>query len=145
MAVLKVDNNEMAAAFFEDSHLLGIQCTMPPARFVWLVNASLHFDFRFLQYNEVKMHELTSIVKFPVYSYSETHMQLEHTLYTNVYQGAYLLPELKYTDFVWMLKGHSFQPDFFTLLERELKALPGIQLVSWLQPAKIKNKLNLLL
>jgi hypothetical protein len=145
LAKLIIDNEQIAASFFEDAHLLGIQCPAAPHKFVWLINQHFGFDFRYEAFSEVALKKKERHFFFPVFSFSELHLSAHHIIYTNQFDGEYLLPELKFTDYLWLVKSDSLDGQFIPLLANELRKVPMMNLVTTLSNEKIKNKQRLVL
>lgn len=145
MAKLILNNDLLAESFFEDARLFGIQCTATPQKFVWLINHHFGYDFRYAAGSEVEFKKKGRQFSFPIFRYLEKHLQVEHILYANQSHGEYLLPELKHTDFLWLIKSDSHQASFLELLGNELRKVSQVQLVTLLSNDKIKNKLQLVL
>lgn len=142
----KLDNEELAEEFFEDSVLLGIMASsMEAQRFVWQVNQSIRFDFRINDLLEIKLKRKGRVYYFPVFEYQEPGISLNYYLYKNQYDGEFLLPEFKHLDFLWLLKGDLPEKEEEALLIEDIKNIQGVQLVIPLTQEKIKNKLNLVL
>lgn len=146
MAKLIIDNAQIAEEYFENAQLLGIQCAAEPHKFVWLINKHFAFDFRYQPNSEIEMKKQGRNFKFPVFSFNETHLSIQHLIYTNQFDGEYLLPELKHTDFLWLVRNDSPDAtDFIQLLAAEIKKVSQVQLVTLLSNDKIKNKQHLVL
>ncbi len=145
MAKLIIDNAQIAEEYFENALLLGIQCAAEPHKFVWLINKHFAFDFRYQPGSEIEMKKQGRNFKFPVFSFAETHLSVQHLIYTNQFDGEYLLPELKHTDFLWLVRSESSDVDFIQLLATEIKKVSQVQLVTLLSNDKIKNKQHLVL
>jgi hypothetical protein len=145
LAKLIIDNAQIAEEYFENALLLGIQCAAEPHKFVWLINKHFAFDFRYQPGSEIEMKKQGRNFKFPVFSFAETHLSVQHLIYTNQFDGEYLLPELKHTDFLWLVRSESSDVDFIQLLATEIKKVSQVQLVTLLSNDKIKNKQHLVL
>ncbi|QGW29823.1 IPExxxVDY family protein [Phnomibacter ginsenosidimutans] len=145
MAKWTLDNELLAEAFFEDARLFGIQCPASPQKFVWLVNNHFAFDFRYSAGSEVEMKKKGRTFTFPLFRFFENHLNVEHIIYANHCDGEYLLPELKHTDFLWLIKSDNHSASFLDLLANELRKVSQIQLVTLLSNDKIKNKQQLVL
>ncbi len=145
MAKLVIDNALIAEEYFEHAHLLGIQCAAEPHRFVWLINRHFAFDFRYQNGSEIELTKQQRNFRYPIFRFSETHLMVEHLIYTHQHDGEYLLPELRHTDFLWLVKGESIDAAFMNLLETEIRKVPQVQLVTALSNEKIKNKQHLVL
>src|SRR5690349_24998329 len=137
---LKLDLDELAQDFFEDSRLLGIVAPMKDYRFSWLLNHILRFDFRVKNDIEIQLTKKGRQYFFAVYEYKEPNGSNCHYLYNNQFDGEYLLPEFKHLDYLWMIKGDEQTrialPEFSNLL----RSINGVQLVTEVTPDKISNK-----
>lgn len=141
---LLISNAALVQEFFEDAHVLGIQCTEEPYRFVWMANNHFGYDFKYVREGEVMMERKNRRFFFPIFSFAEPVLDVQHLLYTGKYDGEFLLPEMKHTDFLWVVKG-SQALQLTTLLEAELRKLDAVQLVSLIPNSKIRNKEQLVL
>lgn len=142
---LKVDNELLVEEFFEDTHLLGIMAPLESHLFVWQVNQVLRFNFRNNNDLEIQLNKKNRTYFFNVFEHSEPHRTLTHYLYKNHYDGEYLLPEFKHLDYLWLTKGDLPEADEFNELVGGLRNIQGVQLVTELNNARIKNKQHLIL
>lgn len=140
MANLVLDNDKIAEEYFENTRLLGIQCSADASRFVWLINKHLGFDFRYKDESEIELNKRGRRLVFPLFEFSETHIDINHLIYTNQFDGEYLLPELKHTDFLWLVRFGGAEADFMSVLTAEIRKIESVQLVTPLANDKIKNK-----
>lgn len=145
MAKLFLDNDLIAEEYFANAQLLGIQCPVEPHKFIWLMNKHFGFDFRYQAGSEVEMKKKGRLFKFPVFSFDETHLSIQHLIYTNQFDGEYLLPELKFTDFLWLVRSEINDTAFIQLMASELRQVNTVQMVTMLSNDKIKNKQHLIL
>jgi hypothetical protein len=141
---LKLDLDELAQDFFEDSHLLGIVAPMKDYRFSWLLNHMLRFDFRVKNDIEIQLTKKGRQYFFAVYEYREPNGSLCHYLYNNQFDGEYLLPEFRHLDFLWLMKGDVPAADWLSDLTASLRSINGVQLVMELTNEKIRNKGHLI-
>lgn len=141
---LKLDIDELADDFFEDSHLLGIVAPMKDYRFSWLLNNTLRFSFRMKNDIEIQLTKKGRQYFFAVYEYKDPHGSLCHYLYNNQFDGEYLLPEFRHLDFLWLIKGDVASAELLQDITNSIKTLPGVQLVMELTNEKIKNKAHLI-
>lgn len=122
----------------------GIVSSLPEHRLCWTINKA--FDWRFKRADDVEMYipTLGASILFPYFKYDieEDHYSLE--LIRNKSTGAFLLPELKNVDFLFLVKGET---DFFMECDfsRYLMKVPGVQHVLELDPEKLKSRHNLIL
>ena len=61
---LKLDLDELAQDFFEDSRLMGIVAPMKDYRFSWLLNHKLRFDFRVKNDIEIQLTKKRAAILF---------------------------------------------------------------------------------
>ena len=141
---LKLDIEGIEDDFFTGTRLLGIMSLMKNYRFCWLVNSHMGFDFRLNADVEVQLKRKGRIYFFSVYQFCETDHEMEHYMYSNQFDGEYLLPEFKHLDFLWLVRADVIYDEDFTRLQQEIKKIDGIQLVAELTQEKIKNKGNLI-
>jgi hypothetical protein len=141
---LKLDLDELAQDFFEDSRLLGIVAPMKDYRFSWLLNHRLRFDFRVKNDIEIQLTKKGRQYFFAVYEYREPNGSLCHYLYNNQFDGEYLLPEFRHLDFLWLMKGDLASDEWLAELSNSLRSITGVQLVMELTNEKIKNKGHLI-
>jgi hypothetical protein len=134
---IKMDNSLMVEEFFEGTHLLGIVAPIKGYQFSWQLNRINH-DI------EIQLDKKKRKYFFSIYEYAEPNGSLVHYLYTNQFDGEYLLPELKHLDFLWLLKGDQLRPSEITELQQSIRVLPGVQLVMELTGEKIRNKAHLI-
>lgn len=145
MAKLFLDNDLIAEEYFANAQLLGIQCPVEPHKFVWLINQHFGFDFRYQSGTEILLEKKGRKFYFPVFGFDELHLSVQHLIYTNQFDGEYLLPELKFTDFLWLVRSDANDFSFMQLLAQEMRGIGAVQLVSTLSNDKIKNKQHLIL
>lgn len=145
MPKLVVDNSQIANEFFEDALLIGIQCRLEAHRFVWLVNRGLGLNFQYLQESERHLKSMKRQYEFPIYQFTESHLELQHILYVNQDDGKHLLSELRHIDFLWLLKGSMQKEAFLQALLTGLRQLEGVSLVMELINEKIIHKEYLIL
>jgi hypothetical protein len=141
---LKLDLDELAQDFFEDSRLLGIVAPMKDYRFSWLLNHMLRFNFRVKNDIEIQLTKKGRQYFFAVYESREPNDSLCHYLYNNQFDGEYLLPEFRHLDFLWLMKGDLPADEWLTGLTTSLKSITGVQLVMELTNEKIRNKGHLI-
>jgi hypothetical protein len=139
-----MDNSLMVEEFFDGTRLLGIVAPVKGYQFSWLVNQYLQIDFRINHDIEIQLEKKKRKYFFAIYEYPEPHGSLVHYLYTNQFDGEYLLPELKHLDFLWLLKGDLVSTGEVSQLQQSIRALPGVQLVTELTEEKIRNKAHLI-
>jgi hypothetical protein len=141
---LKLDLDELANDFFDNTRLLGIVAPLKSYQFCWHLNHLLHFDFRINNDIEIQLQKKKRDYYFSVFEYSEPTGSLVHYLYNNQYDGEYLLPEFRHLDFLWLMKGDTVSDAFFHQILESVKSISGVQLVMELTNEKIKNKGHLI-
>lgn len=141
---LKLDVDDLAEEFFEDTRLLGIVAPMKDYQFCWNLNQRMQFDFRLNNELEIQLHKKQRNYYFGIYEFQLPNTSLVHYIYNNQFDGEYLLPEFKHLDFLWLLKGDIVSSDYLQEVTREIRSIPGVQLVTELTNEKIKNKGHLI-
>jgi hypothetical protein len=141
---LKLDLDELANDFFDNTRLLGIVAPLKSYQFCWHLNHLLHFDFRINNDIEIQLQKKKRDYYFSVFEYAEPTGSLVHYLYNNQYDGEYLLPEFRHLDFLWLMKGDTVADAFFHQILESVKTISGVQLVMELTNEKIKNKGHLI-
>lgn len=141
---LKLDLDDLADEFFEETHLLGIVAPVKDYQFCWSLNNSLRFNFRANTDIEIQLLKKTREYFFSIHEYRQPNSSLVHYLYRNHCDGEYLLPEFKHLDYLWLLKGDMVTSEFVDNLKSTIKSLNGVQLVMELTNEKIKNKGHLI-
>lgn len=141
---LKIDNEELAEEFFEDSLLLGIVAPIKDYQFSWQLNQLLGLDFRINNDIEIQLNKKQRTYFFSIFEYTVPSISLTHYLYNNQHDGEYLLPEFKHLDFLWLIKGDPVAAEDLKLLMRSIRTLPGVQLVTEMTNEKIKHKQHLI-
>ncbi|TAM99374.1 MAG: IPExxxVDY family protein [Chitinophagaceae bacterium] len=132
-------------SFFHNSTLIGIISRMKPYKLCWEINRILNFNFIMNHELEITLLKKEKKCFFPVYEYAESLRFTTHYLYNNHYKGEFLLPELKHTDFLWMIKGDYYNEEEVKYLMDAIKKIPAIQLATILDVEDLKNKDNLIL
>jgi len=141
---LKLNPENLADDFFEDTRLLGIVAPVKDYLFCWQLNNFLRFDFRINNDIEIQLTKKERRYFFGVYEYPEPSSSLSHFLYNNQFDGEYLLPEFRHLDFLWLLKGDLVEDDMLKDLIQSIKNISSVQLVTELTNEKIKNKGHLI-
>lgn len=139
----KLDDDRMSDNFFEDTHILGISCSLKNYQFCWHIEKSIQIDFRTSVDLQIPMEKNRRSYSFTVYEYIHPITQKEHFLYSNKHDGEFLLPELQHLDFIWLIRDSFFDESEFMHLQQQIRNIPGVQLVSEVQHDKIKSKDNL--
>ena len=141
---LKLDMEEMAGEFFQDTRLLGIVSPIKDYQLCWLLNQLFRFNFRMNNEIEIQLTKKQRKYFFPVYQYSERTSSLVHYLYNNQHDGEYLLPEFKHLDFLWLIKDDIMQDDEVAVLINSIRTIPSVQLITEMTNEKIRNKQHLI-
>lgn len=141
---LKIDNDELAEEFFEGIRLIGIVCPQKDYQFCWNVNQYLQIDFRINHDLEVCLSKKGRNYFFSIYQFLEPIGSMVHYLYNNQYDGEFLLPEFRHFDFIWLMRDDEIAQEFVQELLHAIRLLPGVQLVSEISPAMVKNKSHLI-
>lgn len=141
---LKLDMQEMAEDFFEDTRLLGIVAPIKDYQLCWLLNQMFRFKFRMNNEIEIQLSKKLRRYHFPVYEYSEPNSSLIHYLYNNQDDGEYLLQEFKHLDYLWLLKGDLVNTQNVNDMIALIKDISGVQLIIELTNEKIIHKGHLI-
>lgn len=137
---LKLDLDELAEDFFQESRLMGIVAPIKDYQLCWQINQILAIDFRNNNDIEIQLKRKKRDYYFAVFQYCEPSNALVHYLYNNQFDGEYLLPEFRHLDFLYLLKGDVVSDDFIFHLMAAVKKIAGVQLVMELSHDKIRNK-----
>ena len=137
---LKLDLDELAEDFFDNTRLLGIVAPLKSYQFCWHLNQLLHFDFRINNDLEIQLVKKQRHYYFSVFEYREPTSSLVHYLYNNQFDGEYLLPEFRHLDYLWLLKGDTVADDYLQQVMNSVRSLGVVQLVMELTNEKIRNK-----
>lgn len=141
---LKIDLDEMAEDFFENTRLLGIVAPVKDYQLCRVLNQLFRFNFRMNNEIEIQLFKKQRKYYFAVYEYCEPNSSLFHYFYNNQDDGEYLLPEFKHLDFIWLLKGDFVNSESLNDMITSIKEINGVQLVMELPKEKIKNKAHLI-
>jgi len=141
---LRLDLDELADDFFQDTRLIGIVAPVKDYQLCWNLNHLLRSDFRNNNDIEIQLTRKQRNYYFAVFQYCEQNATLEHYLYNNQFDGEYLLPEFKHLDFLYLLKGDCVSDELLNQLMNTIKTIAGVQLVMELPSSKIKNKAHLI-
>lgn len=140
---LSIDNNALAEDFFSDARILGIVAPVKDYRFCWLLNQALGCDFRLNSDIEIQLAKKNRQYYFSIYEYGEAGASLTHYIYSNQFDGEYLLPEFRHLDFLWLMKGDDVRDDYLQYLQQSIKGISNVQLITELDKDRIKNKMHL--
>ncbi len=141
---LKLNMEDMTEEFFDGARLLGVVAPVKGYQFCWQLNNRLRLDFRINHDIEIQLTKKQRKYFFGVYEFHEDNNSLQHFLYSNQFDGEYLLPEFKHLDFLWLLKGDTVTDEKLGHLISSIKGMPGVQLVMELAQEKIRNKGHLI-
>lgn len=148
MAVkLKLNNDDTESDFFEHSRLLGIVAPVKDYVFSWHANRQIGSRLRLNSSLEIQLRKKNRDYFFQVYDYRIAINNTFHYLYNNQHDGEFLLPEFKHLDFLWLIKtdGQDVDDDEFSVLQKLLKSLSFVQLVTEITSAQLKNPQHLIL
>jgi len=140
---LTLNNEDLTAAFFEDTRLLGIMASIKDYQFCWHLNNTIGLDFRMNNDIEIKIIRKKRNYFFSVYEYEEPTRFLSHYVYDTQFDGEYLLPEFKHLDFLWLIKGDEVSDESLQETIQTIRSIASVQLVVELTNEKIRNKENL--
>lgn len=141
---LKLDVDNMAEEFLDDTRILGIVAPVKDYQLCWKLNQMLRFDFRNNNDIEIQLKRKNRTYYFSVFEYSEPNNALVHYLYNNGFDGEFLLPEFKHLDYLWLMKGDTVKEEFVSDLMNSLRTITGVQLVTEITHDKIKHKAHLI-
>ena len=141
---LKLDMDDMAEEFLDDTRILGIVAPVKDYQLCWKLNQMLRFDFRNNNDIEIQLKRRNRTYYFSVFEYSEPNNALVHYLYNNGFDGEFLLPEFKHLDYLWLMKGDTVKEEFVSDLMNSLRTITGVQLVTEISHDKIKHKAHLI-
>jgi hypothetical protein len=140
---LSIDNNALAEDFFSDARILGIVAPVKDYRFCWMLNQALGCDFRLNNDIEIQLAKKGRQYFFSIYEYGEPGTSLVNYIYSNQFNGEYLLPEFRHLDFLWLLKGDDVEDGHMSYMQQSIKNIASVQLITELDKDKIKNKIHL--
>ena len=141
---LKLNDDEMSDNFFEGTRILGIASTLKNYQLCFHIEKNLQIDFRTSADLQIPLEKNKRSYSFTVYEFVQPAIATEHFLYSNKNDGESFLPELQHLDFIWLLKGGFYENDEeFKKLQRQLRDITGIQLVTEVSHDKIKSRDNL--
>lgn len=143
-STLRLDMTESSENFFTDTKLLGVSAAVKSYQFCWMLNFYLGYNFRLNPNNQITMHKGSRTYFFNVYE-EKSITGNENILYHNHCDGEFLLPELSKIDFIWMIRGKNILEQQYKSIFATLKMQKAVLLVTALEIASLKNKLNLLL
>lgn len=143
--LLKLDQEKVTTDFYENLRIIGVVSPMQDYVFSWHIKRYTGIDFRIQNDKEILLEKRKRKYYYSLFEHIHPIRQLVYYLYSNHYEGEYLLPELKSIDFLWLLKNDEVYDEEMNLLMQSIKIIPGVQLVNEIPINKIKNKQHLLL
>lgn len=141
---LRLDLDELADDFFENTRLVGIVAPLKDYQFCWQLNQILRFDFRNNNEIEIQLNKRKRDYFFAVFEFREKNNSLVHYLYNNQFDGEYLLPEFKHLDFLWLMKGETVDDEKLNRLMQAIRSINGVQLVMEITYEKVRNRGHLI-
>ncbi len=141
---LRLNIDELATDFFENTQLLGIVAPIKHFQLCWQLNQRLRFNFRLNNEIEIQLSKKGRQYFFAVYEYQVPHASCSHYLYNNQFDGEYLLPEFRHLDYLWMMKGDDNLHHEMKEISELIKSINSVQLVTEVTPNMIRNKANLI-
>jgi hypothetical protein len=140
---LALSKEDINAAFFENTRLLGIMAPMKDYQFCWHLNNTIRLDFRINNDIEIKLIRKGRKYFFSVYEYNEPTRFVSHYVYNTQFDGEYLLPEFKHFDFLWLMKGDEVANEPIQETIQAIRSITSVQLITELATDQVKNKENL--
>ncbi len=137
---LKIDTETLIEEFFDSTCLLGIVAPVKDYLFSWHINQAMGYHFTINHSIEIQLRKKERNYFFSIYEYAVQGTNMVHYLYNNEDDGEYLLPEFKHLDFLWLAKGEVLEKEEVISLQKSLRLLPSVQLVTEMTDEKIKNK-----
>jgi hypothetical protein len=137
---LKIDTETLIEEFFDSTCLLGIVAPVKDYLFSWHINQAMGYHFIINHSIEIQLKKKERNYFFSIYEYGVQGTNMVHYLYNNEDDGEYLLPEFKHLDFLWLAKGEEMEREEVTALQKSIRLLPSVQLVTEMTDEKIKNK-----
>ena len=140
---LRLDDDKMSDNFFEDTRILGIASTLKNYQFCWHIEQTMLIDFQTSADLQIPMEKNRRSYSFTVYEFIDPISSKEHFLYSNKHEGEFLLPELQHLDFIWLVRDPFHTDEQLSLMQQQIRTIPGVQLVTEVPHDKIKSKDNL--
>jgi hypothetical protein len=141
---LILDEGLISEDFFEHSGLLGIQVPFDSFQFCWKLNDFLGYNFKATPPFEIELRRKNRKYFFPIFESKKENVLSEHLLYSNQYDGEYLLPEYKHIDFIWKIKNENNKEEIMDFLKFELTMIEEIQVIIDIAVDNLKSKSNLI-
>ena len=130
---LRLDDDKMSDNFFEDTRILGIASTLKNYQFCWHIEQTMLIDFQTSADLQIPMEKNRRSYSFTVYEFIDPISSKEH----------FLLPELQHLDFIWLVRDPFHTDEQLSLMQQQIRTIPGVQLVTEVPHDKIKSKDNL--
>ena len=127
---LKLNNDDATTHFFEHARLLGIVAPVKDYIFSWHANQQLGINLRLNNLLEIQLRKKNRDYFFSIFEYPVFVNNTFHYLYNNQYDGEYLLQDVDEGE--------------FSILQKTLKTIPFVQLVTEMTGDKIKNREHLI-
>ena len=140
---LRINQQEMAQKFYDETRLLGIVAPIESYKFCWHLNQLLNFDFRTRPDLEISMNNRGRSYYFSIYQYKKPLTSIVHSLYENHDDGEFLLPELRHFDYLWLIKYDQVDEEEMSLFIDSVKSIPVLQMVTELSIERLKSRENL--
>jgi hypothetical protein len=138
-----VRKNTISAFDEFEGTLFGIVTQLKDYRLCWHINASLAMDLKKMNDIEIVSRKKNRTAVFSLCRYENELDKWLVYLVSNRHQGEYLLPELKLTDFLFIINGEMDAATKDQILSA-LKNIPAIQMVVPLLFESLKSKRNLI-
>ena len=130
--------------FLKGTRLIAITAPLKKHQFCLKLNNLLNLNFKLCSEKEVPVEKKNRKYYFSIYQSTEpTNPFMEYIIYHTQYDGEYLLPELKHTDYLWLIRGNAIEEDHFNFIKQGIKSISGVQMVAEIYPEQIKSKGNL--
>lgn len=142
---LRLNTENMKDDFFGETRLFGIVASVKNYHFCWQLNNITGYNFSLKPEKEIQLKKKNRDYFFSIYEYSEPATFITHYIYHNHYDGEYLLPEFRYVDFLWLMKGNVYDEEKCNWLLQSIRHINGVQMVAELTNEKIINKENMIL
>ena len=145
MAVLKMklDEEAMEEAFFEETCLLGLATALPPYRLCWILNNHFDINFRCEPDMTLQLSKKDNDYYYLMYEYQLPNSSNRYLLYQLKNNNVSLLPEISTVDYLWLIQTGTPEDDAAYLAE-ELRNIPDIQFSRVIDRDQLKNVKSLL-
>jgi hypothetical protein len=136
-----LNNALLEEEFFEEAVIIGLVSAKKSHQFIYSVNQGTGFHF-------VRNHDFEVQVGaeyFTVFYYEEAMKQTEYFIFCNRNKTAYLIPEAKNVDYIWLIKSASFLQSAKAEILPLLPKLPSIDYAFEINHAQLKSKQYLII